>query len=616
MAKIIVSLDGSEISEYELNSEREFVLGRGTMCDIVLAHPKVSRQHAKLFFDGKTWTCKVVSKFGHMAINSHVISEISLTEGTTFSIPPFDIKYVESTLNASPAEDESEGVGKTADLSDRTSVVSIQMKATLRKLTPDGSAASEITLREEPLVAGRSSSCQLVIEDTHASRKHFSIHYDGQHYVLKDLKSANKTYVNGQIITEHILQNGDEISVGQERHQFELIHPEFANLPSVIYDNPQEPSPAVIKYVPYGKWNIQGLILKINSSRHAKFKVGAIFLLLVFVIYSAFSGSKNIDTPRGLAGDSIGKAGLAFTQLPLDQQKFVDETYNLALNLYAAGKYDLASIEIAKVIHLAGDYKEAKNIQALCQQAMDIKKQQDEAEQRTRELEALKQKVSDILDGCEGLIKTKQYSKMAECVEPAKELDPENERAMNLEISARQAQEQLETSKEYKADLARRKAQAAKIYKSAKQALAEKRLPAALNELNKIEKYNFPDQEGLKEKAKQDIAVVKARMLKESQSLVAEGKTSLDSKEYSEAIKKFNQALIMAPFNADAKALRESASRDLHLEMKNMYSESVIEENLGNVESAKKKWATIIKEDEKSDPYYDKAQMKLRKYEN
>src|SRR6202034_4429725 len=101
----------------------------------------------------------------------------------------------------------------------------------------------------------------------------------------------------------------------------------------------------------------------------------------------------------------------------------------------------------------------------------------------------------------------------------------------------------------------------------------------------RIEKYNFPDQEGLKEKAKQDIVTVKARMLKESQTLMAEGKTSLDSKEYGEAIKKFNQALVMAPFNSEAKTLRDSASRDLHLEMKNMYSESVIEENLGNIES-------------------------------
>jgi hypothetical protein len=71
----------------------------------------------------------------------------------------------------------------------------------------------------------------------------------------------------------------------------------------------------------------------------------------------------------------------------------------------------------------------------------------------------------------------------------------------------------------------------------------------------------------------------------------------------------------MAPFNNEAKTLRDSASRDLHLEMKNMYSESVIEENLGNIESAKKKWATIIKADEKTDTYFEKAQMKLRKYE-
>jgi hypothetical protein len=61
--------------------------------------------------------------------------------------------------------------------------------------------------------------------------------------------------------------------------------------------------------------------------------------------------------------------------------------------------------------------------------------------------------------------------------------------------------------------------------------------------------------------------------------------------------------------------MRSTATRELHVEMKNMYSESVIEENLGNIESAKKKWSVILKQDEKSDPYYEKAQIKLRKYE-
>jgi outer membrane protein assembly factor BamD (BamD/ComL family) len=97
--------------------------------------------------------------------------------------------------------------------------------------------------------------------------------------------------------------------------------------------------------------------------------------------------------------------------------------------------------------------------------------------------------------------------------------------------------------------------------------------------------------------------------------LVQEGKTSMDSKDFSEAIKKFDQALVMAPFNSDAKDMRETAARELHLEMKNIYDEAVIEENFGNIESAKKKWATIIRQDLKSDSYYDMSKIKLRKYE-
>jgi pSer/pThr/pTyr-binding forkhead associated (FHA) protein len=624
MARLVVSLEGGHITEYDLDIEKEYLLGRGTQCDILLPHPKVSRQHARIFYDGKHWNCKVVSKFGFLTVNGHNSSEISLVEGVHFGIPPYEIRFHAQEKAVVPNKTSQEEYidDKTDDLNDRTRVGSVQLKAVLLHLDKDGEVNGELVLTNETITAGRGSNCDLLIEDTHASRKHFSIHYDGKDYVLRDLGSSNKTYINGKEVTEHRLQSGDEIQVGKDRHRFEVMNPEFENLPAVVAQNQAPPQPAVIKYLPQDPVPpmaqfLSTTIRKINTTSNARLKISAIVVIFGFVIYSALTGNNKSNDLRNIASQPLpnGQAPSSFDRLPPDQKKYVDETYNLALNLVTTGKYDLAAIEINKVLQIVNNYKDARNMQSLCQQATEIKKQQDESERQNQDQEALKQKVSDILDGCDNLFKAKKYAKIEECTNQISELDPENERASNMRIAAKQALDEIATSKEQIAESAHRKIMAQKNYEQSKRDVAAKRFPAALSNLQKVEKSNFPDSEGLKEKAKQDIVIVKARMLKESQALVAEGKTSFDAKEFAEALNKFNQALVLAPFNDEAKSMRSTATRELHVEMKNMYSESVIEENLGNIESAKKKWAVILKQDDKSDPYYEKAQIKLRKYE-
>jgi hypothetical protein len=48
--------------------------------------------------------------------------------------------------------------------------------------------------------------------------------------------------------------------------------------------------------------------------------------------------------------------------------------------------------------------------------------------------------------------------------------------------------------------------------------------------------------------------------------------------------------------------------------MKAIYEDSVLEESLGNIDSAKEKWKHLMLEDLQSDEYYNKAKLKLQKY--
>ena len=77
------------------------------------------------------------------------------------------------------------------------------------------------TIEERVTVIGRSSECELTVEDANVSRRHCEIRRIGDGYSLVDLDSTNGTEVNGQRIQETALMSGDVIEVGTTRITFE-----------------------------------------------------------------------------------------------------------------------------------------------------------------------------------------------------------------------------------------------------------------------------------------------------------------------------------------------------------------------------------------------------------
>ena len=79
----------------------------------------------------------------------------------------------------------------------------------------------DVTLDQRVIVIGRSSDCDIVVDDPNVSRRHAEVRRIGDGYSLVDLGSTNGTEVNGQRIRETALMNGDVIAVGTTRITFE-----------------------------------------------------------------------------------------------------------------------------------------------------------------------------------------------------------------------------------------------------------------------------------------------------------------------------------------------------------------------------------------------------------
>lgn len=77
------------------------------------------------------------------------------------------------------------------------------------------------TIDAEQFVIGRAPTCQLSLDSEMISREHVRIELDGGgRFRIRDLGSRNKTFVNGEQITETLLNPGDVIRAGDRVFEF------------------------------------------------------------------------------------------------------------------------------------------------------------------------------------------------------------------------------------------------------------------------------------------------------------------------------------------------------------------------------------------------------------
>lgn len=80
-----------------------------------------------------------------------------------------------------------------------------------------------VRLGAAPITVGRSEKADIVLTSGNVSPLHCSIRQWDNDYVIKNLDSANQTYVNGQIADVARLDAGDKITVGGHNLFFERI---------------------------------------------------------------------------------------------------------------------------------------------------------------------------------------------------------------------------------------------------------------------------------------------------------------------------------------------------------------------------------------------------------
>ena len=85
-------------------------------------------------------------------------------------------------------------------------------------------------LEKKGTTIGRNKRCHIVLRSDRAvSSEHAQISEEDSHFVIHDLASSNKTWVNGQEVYHHILKENDMITIGETLFVFKQIRDETLN---------------------------------------------------------------------------------------------------------------------------------------------------------------------------------------------------------------------------------------------------------------------------------------------------------------------------------------------------------------------------------------------------
>lgn len=681
MARLKVRLRGKAISELPLSEDRAYLAGRKDGCDIHLQGEKgISREHFKLSSVNGNWTVETLSRFGDVSLAGEKIANLTLEHGMVFSVPPYEFEFLMTSADAGMAAPEpvAEGEGDVDGanalvplaapalneeaMAEKTVVGIAPSTPYIKVMGKDGEAKELIRLEGGDLyLAGRDSTCNIHIRDARVSRRQFEIRKMNSTYSIIDLGSVNGTLLNGNPISTSDptpLKSGDAISVLENYFYFELHDPNFRSRlelvnmqPALQVSNPLVPMEPQLAYQPpvpveqpYAgapvPWNGQmqmpapyqpppapslektTLVEKLDWPKN-KVKIIAIGLVLLFVMYQAFSGGDS-----GPKKDSLGPMqNDPFAKLTPEQRKLVKDTFQLAKSYYMQGRYEFARSELTKMQDILPVYNGSEGnsdeLMKFITEAIDVQRQQKKQEELDKARAEQEEKIQTKSAECRKLIGpdvTKEA--MEQCLVEVMPFNPSHPLFAELfaQVDSIAADKRAKEARDaaHAADVARLQA----LYGTAKNLEKQNKPLSAISAYERVVASILPDPNGLKGASKGSISRLKSQVDQKTQTFQTEAKHFEEEGKLKEAILTLRKAREIDPNNPYLLPKILSLKDKLQEQMMTVYQEGILEESFGNVEGdennnragAKTKWKTIIKQDVPDGEYYKKAYIKLKKY--
>ena len=193
--------------------------------NVVVSKPGIAAHHISLAVAERSIVLSVGDAQARVHVNARPVREKALLRlGDTVSLDTIQLRLM-------PDRDESIRTKVPAGSKNPPSSASAgdEMNATRTRLAPpkvvlrgvSGSYFGKIVPVRGRLVIGRGSDCDLVLDEAEMSRRHAVIENSGDGIYLRDLGSANGTFVNGVQVRDAILHPDDQIAFDTNRFLLE-----------------------------------------------------------------------------------------------------------------------------------------------------------------------------------------------------------------------------------------------------------------------------------------------------------------------------------------------------------------------------------------------------------
>ncbi len=643
MTRLLILHHGQKFMEVDLSLKSQWIIGRSVDSDIVLDKDRgISRQHLKLSLENGNWLVEVLSRYGELYQKGKKIQLMHLKNRTQFEVPPFEFLFeVGNELSQSEVLDLSERVNESENIfpksensfSDRTQVGISRIVAFVKACNHEHQEVQTFRLEGHVWTAGRETSCAVFVDNQKFSRRHFEIRLEDRTYMIRDLGSSNGTSLNGQkLIPDRWMPiaSGDVIVVVDWHLYFELrdanfegklkqFSNEFLPIVSENYEILAPPSPtSVIQAPAKGIGALTEQLAKLSPRNKSNGKMNWVRLATYLVIIGGggsyiLSGPATTEDGKDLSSRQPVTSPIA--KLKPEQQQYVKDTYRLADRLFKEGRYEMARQEVAKIHALIPFYEESKNLEKLSDVAIQTQIEQQHAEVIEKEKAEMEEKIETAVAICEKKVNPKVEMKFVDdCLADVMSLDPEHPSILRLKaqvdqmISERTVRHQR--AGEMEALIRKQKL----IFQTASKKVAAGHPLEAIADLNTVIASNHPDPKNYKQEAKRQVASIQKKMSEQQGVLEKEADLAYKKNDLKGSIISLKKALEINPENETIKGRINSVIAELKKQMQNLYQEGILEESVGEVETAKAKWKKIVESSVPEEDYYKKARTKLKKY--
>ena len=636
--KLIIKQYGKNIQEIVLEADREYFLGRFNNCDICLEEPDLSRKHLKIYqsAESKLWQIESLAEQSGLYFAGREISSFEVNNSCVLSLKSYTLNFIDENSQVNVIEEEQTLPGQT--LIDKpqmqslekdkgeeaTQVLSMPHLLYCLRISIEGEFSDYINLSlGEKWVIGRSEDCDVSINYDLLTRRHLEIEKKDNHFFLKDLGSANKTYLNGQDLKSHkeyLLQVNDEISIADLKIVFEVRDTDYEdrmkNLPAALSSEEEEEAENPLGLITpkliledFTEEELEKSSVKKSGKRRAWIILSCLAVLAGAGFYILYQDREK------------KKQSLAQEQQEDYKKLQMDLIYQDIQKNLQAGDYMECIVQVESLHEESplGFYEDSQQLLRDCQNGLTLvqqKKAEAEAERRRLETEA---EIKKLADHCQvefdkGRIKTDE--ELNSCAGKLVDLDPNNEIVSQIRI--------LIADRELKRQLAQEKRENYRKWIQSKKALYNKakKLQVQNRALKAVSAYNVflksaRGVAGLKEL----YAQAESERDQIQNAYDSELKSLRDSCEALTANDKFKEAYlsckrVLGFKNYDKMALDniEIIKENLKQELGPLYKDSQWHESFSRVKEAKKLWQEILDKDIKDGYYYKKAEAQIQKY--